>query len=387
MSSALNIGVRVAAMIVVAALLGACATYHRPYYPDSGVYFGSAGGYGAGSGYRRAGYLRLGYGPVNPAIYPYWSIDYFYFSRYYHPYSVYVGYHEPLYYPYPGWVFGYYRGHHSRHSPAFGFPWHGHRYPNFSFGFFASHSIFHRGGFHNRDRHREHPIRRIDRRLESLRRGDADRSRRALMVRDAGAGGTAWGRPVESRNRLDAQSRHAQFRVRSRSALLQDRRSRSRISRNLPSQIDNSRLGRVRSATSPDRRIERRARERDPIRRDSRRDNDHRSAYRRQRGAERGVPVENLRGRVIVNARDGRARDTLRRESAPSHHSGADRAGSARTISRSIRSAPEAGRGRGNRGSSAGGRSENSRRSVLKRSGRDKRASAGSHGSEGNGRR
>lgn len=43
---------------------------------------------------------------VNPYLYPWWSLDYFYFSHYYHPYSVFELHLHPWYYPYPGWYFG-----------------------------------------------------------------------------------------------------------------------------------------------------------------------------------------------------------------------------------------------------------------------------------------
>ncbi len=44
---------------------------------------------------------------VDPLIYPYWSLDYFYFSRYYYPYSVVVQRYDPWYFPFPGWYYGY----------------------------------------------------------------------------------------------------------------------------------------------------------------------------------------------------------------------------------------------------------------------------------------
>src|SRR6056297_1883314 len=156
--------VHLATLAVLAMALGGCSTYYQSYYPDSGVYYGDSGGYG-----QAAGFSRGGYGPVNPVDYPYWSLDYFYFSQYYHPYSVYVGYNEPLYYPYPGWGLGYYRPIRSHGSFAFGFgyPWHGYgyRYPAYTRGFFSSYDPFYYGSHYRRDRHGHHRIRQIDSRL------------------------------------------------------------------------------------------------------------------------------------------------------------------------------------------------------------------------------
>ncbi|MEX2498394.1 MAG: hypothetical protein WD397_05915 [Wenzhouxiangellaceae bacterium] len=268
----MHTAVRVAVLVVVVAALGGCATYHRPHYPDSGVYYGAAGGYGYSGGYSRAGY-----GSVNPVHYPYWSLDHFYFSHFYHPYSVFVGYSAPLYYPYPGWALAHHRPLHSRHFAGFGYPWHGfgHRYPAYTFGFFASHRFVHRGGFHHRDGHRnhDHPIRHIDRRLEALQHGN-DRviARRELMVRDrVGRGATGY-----------SGDRHGSApRVQSRAAVLQGR---------------DSRLDRTRQPNRA-RQIDRREADRNEIRR---------SAERRRSDAQarRGIPIEHLRGRVIVNSRN-----------------------------------------------------------------------------------
>ena len=88
-SATMKSGLRLAILAMATLVLGGCSTYYQSYYPDSGVYYEDSGVYG-----RSAGYSRVGYGPVNPVVYPYWSIDYFYFSQFYHPYSVYVGYNE-----------------------------------------------------------------------------------------------------------------------------------------------------------------------------------------------------------------------------------------------------------------------------------------------------
>ena len=66
----------------------------------------------------------------DPLVYPYWSLDYFYFSRFYHPYSVVVAHHDPWFYPYPGWYYGYRPGPRGAFAVrgSFFYPWH-------SFGF------------------------------------------------------------------------------------------------------------------------------------------------------------------------------------------------------------------------------------------------------------
>lgn len=193
--------IRAVAALVAAVVLGGCAAYHQSYYVDSGAFFRSAGSYGGAGGYSSRTYAS-----VNPVVYPYWSIDYFYFSRHYHPYSVYVGYREPLYYPYPGWALGYHGASHRHHSGGhgFGYPWHGsgHRYTRFSLGFFASRNLHpggRRHGGHGRGHHgghRDHPIRHIDRRLSELQHRRFEPPRRALLARRADNS-----RPVGSRSR------------------------------------------------------------------------------------------------------------------------------------------------------------------------------------------
>lgn len=166
---------RAALALLAFALLGGCVSYYERHYGSPGVYAG--GGYDQSGVYYGSdfGYAEPRYRPVNPVYYPYWSIDYFYFSRFHHPYSFYVGYREPLYYPYPGWALdvhfysprysGYYGG------LGYGYPWHGygHFYPHYSLGFFA---------YHDR---RHHRIRHIDRRLRELQEPTRPVSRRALL--------------------------------------------------------------------------------------------------------------------------------------------------------------------------------------------------------------
>ncbi|MGK7295635.1 MAG: hypothetical protein ACNS61_07410 [Candidatus Wenzhouxiangella sp. M2_3B_020] len=179
---------RLLAAVAAVSVLGGCVSYYERHYGGSGVYYG---GYET----QRHAYREPLYQPVNPVHYPYWSIDYFYFSQYHHPYSFYVGYHEPLYYPYPGWALGYRHYPRYRHYSgglAFGYPWYGfgHHYPRYSLGFFVGyggHGGYH--GYHDR----RHRIRHIDQRLYELQQPARTVSRRALVGnrdnRYAGRGG------------------------------------------------------------------------------------------------------------------------------------------------------------------------------------------------------
>lgn len=324
--------VRIATLAVLAALLSGCSTYYQSYYPDSGVYYGASAGYGHAGGHSSGGYAT-----INPSVYPYWSIDHFYFSRYYHPYSVYVGYHEPLYYPYPGWVFGDYRSVHPRgfHSVAFGFgyPWHGYgyRYPGYSFGFFSGYDPFYRGAYYRHSRDNRHRIRHIDRRLEALQHENVFVDRRALTGRDRFAVGARQGssrypagRDINLQNRsgnrignLAGDRGAARERTRadvlrqrdaiSRGRLIESRgRTERRIERNSPA---------VRSGTRPARRSA-------PVStRGSNRDGMDRSALRREGArassqAHRGIPIENLRGRSVGDPRPNRSISASRGESS-----------------------------------------------------------------------
>src|SRR6056297_1156875 len=304
---------RIAALTILAAFLAGCSTYYQSYYPDSGVYYGDSGVYGHAGAPTRGGY---GYRTVNPAVYPYWSIDYFYFSQYYHPYSVYVGYNEPLYYPYPGWVFGDYRAVHPHGYASFGFgfgyPWYGygHRYPGYSLGFFSGYSPYYYGGYYRGDRHGRHKIRQIDRRIEALQHGGSNASRRELLGRDRVAGNGGSGLyDSRSSNRSAVRSRADMLRQRStdgarssqRRTVAPDRSSNRRVERRAPD---------IRS----ERRSDRRALDRDRIRRDG-----GGSAYE----GHRGIPIENLRGRVIVDSRSNRSDDARGRDAGRRDHGGA----------------------------------------------------------------
>ncbi len=88
-----NAGIVIA--LLASFVLVGCTTYSQPRYGGSGVY------------YDRAYHPPATRVHVDPLIYPYWSLDYFYFSRHYHPYSVVVLRHDPWFYPYPGWYYGY----------------------------------------------------------------------------------------------------------------------------------------------------------------------------------------------------------------------------------------------------------------------------------------
>jgi hypothetical protein len=204
--------------------------------------------------------------------YPYWSIDYFYFSRFHHPYSFYVGYREPLYYPYPGWaldVHFYSPGYsHYRGGLGYGYPWHGygHFYPRYSLGFFA---------YSDRSPHR---IRGIDRRLRELREPAPPVSRRALIGygrSDPARGGIPIRSRSSARGRPDGRLEASRGWIRSDTPR-RDARERTASS---------SRLELLRERTESASPAALRGRTTDPGRssRTNRRQSDHRSAGRSTR--------------------------------------------------------------------------------------------------------
>jgi len=336
------------AAVVGAVALGGCATYHQHRYIDSGGYFSRAGGYSGAAVYSNTSHAA--HSATNPAVYPYYSIDYFYFSRHYHPYSVYVGYREPLYYPYPGWALGYHRPRHSRYSAGYGFgyPWHGfeHRFPRFSLGFFASHSVHHR--FAHRGVGHHHPIRQIDQRLGELQHRRVEAPRRTLLGRTNGRSAIVSSGPSGApRDAASPRSGRAEI---ARQQLLQARDSRSQRRR-------------VRRESRADSRIVfRQEQRRTEMRRDSRRSDENEERVGRERPAARRIPSGNLRGRVIANRNgattrggqsrddDSRRRDAMRR---PERAGGTrsfrrqQRDSSAGRVRRAAEPAPDVSRSRG----------------------------------------
>jgi len=143
---------RLAVIVLIAVTGTACVTYYQPRYGDDGVYFDQ-------TRYRPSTVVV-----ADPLLYPYWSLDYFYFSRYYHPYSVAVSAYDPWFYPYPGWYYGY----QSRPNIGFGFST-GSYYPWHSFGYasyrpWRPHSVR-----YQHDQHEpSHRARRIDERLRAI---------------------------------------------------------------------------------------------------------------------------------------------------------------------------------------------------------------------------
>lgn len=102
-------------LITLATLLGGCATQFQPRYGHDGIYYDQP---------QRVVHQV----PANPAAYPFWSLDWFYFIRHYHPYSVLVSSYDPWFYPYPGWYYGYRPGFRSHVSLSWGgyyHPWYG----------------------------------------------------------------------------------------------------------------------------------------------------------------------------------------------------------------------------------------------------------------------
>lgn len=104
--------------------LAGCVSYSMPYYADDGVYYDDRQ-------YRPA---RTHVRTVDPRVYPYWSIDYFYFSHHYRPYSVVANYYDPwlhsgLWYAYRPW-YGY-GGYYASYRPWHSSLWLSYRYSNF----------------------------------------------------------------------------------------------------------------------------------------------------------------------------------------------------------------------------------------------------------------
>ena len=89
-------------LLMIGLLLGlaGCAGYSTPRYGDDGVY-------GSRDSFDYFDYSRApDYRPYS-AWYPYWSLDHFYFSRYYSPYSVVIHPWDPWLYPYSAWYWNY----------------------------------------------------------------------------------------------------------------------------------------------------------------------------------------------------------------------------------------------------------------------------------------
>lgn len=225
--------------VTLLTMAAGCTTVYVPRYADQGVYYDAPrdAGYGAhpadspSYGYDRAW-------AVNPVHYPYWSLDYFYFSTYYHPYSVLVGNWDPYYYPYPGWR---YAPHHRRYghgglgiSIAFGDPWYGYPWRGYGwgwqpvhYGYFGSAWYGHgygggygygyghgyRDGYYygrHDDRHdnrhdNRHPVHRNNDRMRALQRREAAASRNVLVSQRAGRVGEARYAPDRSFSGRDSQ--------------------------------------------------------------------------------------------------------------------------------------------------------------------------------------
>lgn len=109
---------RILLVILVLSVTAGCTSVYQPRYGDDGIYGPDRYAY---SSYpvRVHGYS---------ALYPYWSLDHFYFSRYYSPFSVVVHPFDPWYYPYSAWYWGYPYSHgafFAYNYPYYGWgPWH-----------------------------------------------------------------------------------------------------------------------------------------------------------------------------------------------------------------------------------------------------------------------
>lgn len=98
------------AMLLILFLVIGCAS-SSPRYGDEGIY-GSSDFEGAQVFPAQSAYS---------ANYPYWSLDHFYFSRFYSPYSVVVNPWDPWLFPYSGWYWNYPFSHGRFFA---GSPWH-----------------------------------------------------------------------------------------------------------------------------------------------------------------------------------------------------------------------------------------------------------------------
>ncbi len=109
---------RILALTVLVLFLTGCASQFQPRYGNDGIYYDQP-------------QRTVHHVSANPAVYPFWSLDWFYFSRHYHPYSVVVTSYDPWFYPYPGWYYGYRPGFRSH----VGLAWGGYYHPWYRGGF------------------------------------------------------------------------------------------------------------------------------------------------------------------------------------------------------------------------------------------------------------
>lgn len=90
---------RILIIAIAIVALGGCASYYQPRYGHDGVYFDQR--------HSQPATVVV----VDPLIYPFWSLDFFYFSRFYHPYSAGIVYRDPWFYRYPSRHIGSWPGH------------------------------------------------------------------------------------------------------------------------------------------------------------------------------------------------------------------------------------------------------------------------------------
>lgn len=206
---------------IASVVLSGCATYYQPRYGHDGVYFDQT---------RSQPSTVV---VVDPLIYPYWSLDYFYFSRFYHPYSVVMGYHDPWFYPYPGWYYGYRPGPRSAFAFSGGF-----YYPWYAFGFgYSSHRPWRPHGLsyprlagpYDRD-HPHHRVQEIDERLSLL------QQRQTRAATPAQRRGAPIHSEVAVRHRLAEDRAAAATRSRSGDTRVQSSTARPAAARPAPAQ-------------------------------------------------------------------------------------------------------------------------------------------------------
>ena len=188
-------------IVSLSVLLAGCVTYYQPRYGDDGVY------YEDGYGHDRRVVVYDPY-PADPLFYPYWSLDHFYFSHYWYPYSVLHGGWYPHYRFYPGWYYGRHHRGHGRFALGiglhFGDPWYGHGWYSWYRPWYPKH--------HHDHYYRQEVRPAADARAAALQsrteRYDRERLRSLTSPRPGGSGSAAPDRPWRQRHVLQPEPRY-----------------------------------------------------------------------------------------------------------------------------------------------------------------------------------
>ncbi|MEN1729398.1 MAG: hypothetical protein AAGJ52_13260 [Pseudomonadota bacterium] len=203
------------ASLLLFAFLTGCATYPTPRYGDDGVY----GTYGLDN-YQRAPHFR-----GSSAWYPYWSLDHFYFSHFYAPYSVIVHPWDPWLFPYSAWYWNYPYSHHRffvggpwhywgpwsyRHHR----PWHYRRYDRHypdSIDYRSRRVAFDSGEWRTTNRHREDRLERFEQQRRARSDGGGGVQRQRPVTRQPSRAPVSRRAPSSSRPSPASRSRSARM--------------------------------------------------------------------------------------------------------------------------------------------------------------------------------